>query len=35
MEGNFGERFLVLVILLFEMLELEGLEKNPGRVGQV
>jgi hypothetical protein len=30
MEGNFGEWCLVLVILLFVMLELERLEKNPG-----
>jgi hypothetical protein len=25
--------YLVLVILLFVVLELEGLEKNPGRAG--
>ena len=30
MEGNFGEWYLVSVILLFVMLELERLEKNPG-----
>jgi hypothetical protein len=29
MEGNFGDWYLVLVILLFVMLELERLEKSP------
>lgn len=29
MEGNFGECYLVLVMLLFVMLELESLKKNP------